>query len=76
MGRFFLFILGLQSVDKFNFLMQEFFIYDLSLPYWEIRNNVPHKSIETKVCIVLGMEKVFCDYMSQLYSFWLAVLIK
>lgn len=24
----------------------------------------------------MGTTKVFCDYMSQLYSLWLAVLIK
>ena len=36
MGRFFLIILGLQSIDKLNFLVQELFMVDLSLPYFEI----------------------------------------
>jgi hypothetical protein len=36
MGRFFLIILALQSADKVNALIQELYIKDLSLPYYEI----------------------------------------
>lgn len=36
MGRFFLIILALQSMDKINALLQELFIKDLSLPFFEI----------------------------------------
>ena len=64
MGRFFLYILALQSVDKLNFLFQEIFVGELSLPYWEISNEIVPKSFETKVCVILGMSKVFCDYMA------------
>jgi hypothetical protein len=76
MGRFFLYILALQSIDKLNFVIQEFVVGDLSLPYWEISNEIEPKSTETTVCTWLGVVKVFCDYMAQLYSFFLAILIK
>jgi len=44
MGRFFLIILGFQSFDKINAIIQEIFIYDLSLPYYEIKENIEFKS--------------------------------
>lgn len=44
MGRFFLIILALQSVDKFNSLVQELYIGDLSLPYYEIDQKILPKS--------------------------------
>lgn len=50
MGRFFLIILALQSADKINALLQELYIKDLSLPYYEIDYEVPKKSPQTKVC--------------------------
>lgn len=50
MGRFFLIILALQSADKINSLIQELFIGDLSLPYYEIEKKIEPKSTETKVC--------------------------
>jgi hypothetical protein len=30
--------------------LQETFIADLALPYYEISQNVPHKSFPTKLC--------------------------
>jgi hypothetical protein len=50
MGRFFLIILALQSVDKVNALLQELYIKDLSIPYYELDANVEVKSPETMVC--------------------------
>lgn len=76
MGRFFLIILALQSIDKINSLIQELYIGDLSLPYYEIERHVEHKSPETKICQFMGFLTTFCDYMSQFYALWFAVLIK
>lgn len=76
MGRFFLIILALQSTDKINALLQELYIKDLSLPYYEIDYNVLNKSMETKVCQFMGFITTFFDYMSQFYALWFAVLIK
>ena len=76
MGRFFLIILALQSTDKINALLQELYIKDLSLPYYEIDYNVINKSMETKVCQFMGFITTFFDYMSQFYALWFAVLIK
>ena len=76
MGRFFLIILFLQSTDKVNALLQELYIKDLSLPYYEIDYEVENKSMETKVCQFMGFLTTFCDYMSQFYALWFAVLIK
>jgi hypothetical protein len=76
MGRFFLIILALQSVAKINVLIQEFYIQDLSLPFYELFENVKVKSTETKVCQFMGLITVFADYMSQFYALWFAVLIK
>jgi hypothetical protein len=75
MGRFFLIILALQSTDKINALLQELYIKDLSIPYYEIEMNVPNKSMETKVCQFMGFLTTFFDYMSQFYALWLAVII-
>ncbi len=56
--------------------MQEFYIEDLSLPYYEIQYNVYPKSTQTKVCQFMGLLTTFCDYASQFYALWFAVLIK
>ncbi len=76
MGRFFLIILALQSADKINGLLQEVYIKDLSLPFYELEQNVPNTSMETKVCQFMGLLTTFFDYMSQFYALWFAVLIQ
>ena len=76
MGRFFLIILALQSADKFNSLLQELYIGDLSLPYYEIDQKILPKSTKTKVCQFMGFLTTFCDFASQFYALWFAVLIK
>jgi hypothetical protein len=50
MGRFFLIILALQSFDKINAIIQEVYISDLSLPYYQIKENVEEFSARTKTC--------------------------
>lgn len=50
MGRFFLIILALQSFDKIMAIVQELYIGDLSLPYYQIKEHFPHISTRTKVC--------------------------
>ena len=75
MGRFFLIILALQSVDKINALIQELYIGDLSQPYFEILRRYEPKSSETQVCQVMGFLTTFFDYMSQFYALWFAVII-
>lgn len=47
MGRFFLIILALQCVDKVGVLVQELYVGDLALPYYEISNKIANKSNET-----------------------------
>ena len=76
MGRFFLIILALQCVDKVGVLVQELYVGDLALPYYEISNKIANKSNETLVCQIFGMVRTFCDYMSQFYALWFAVMIK
>lgn len=76
MGRFFLIILFLQSADKVSALIQELYIKDLSLPYYEIDAGVAKKSPQTKICQFMGGLTTFFDYMSQFYALWFAVLIK
>lgn len=78
MGRFFLIILAFQSFDKINAIIQELFIFDLSIPYWEISSgkSYQHLSARTKACQIMGAISVFCDYMSQFYALWFAVLIQ
>ena len=75
MGRFFLIILGTQCVDKVIYLIQVVAIPDLSLPYWEIDKGISPRSLETKLCVVIGFCKVICDFMAQIYAFFLALLI-
>ncbi len=76
LGRFFLIILALQSADKINGLLQEVYIKDLSLPFYELEQNIPNTSMETKVCQFMGFLTTFFDYMSQFYALWFAVLIQ
>lgn len=76
MGRFFLIILALQSVDKVNVLVQQLYVGDLALPYYEISTGVKNKSTVTRVCQIFGMLSTFCDYMSMFYALWFAVIIK
>lgn len=40
MGRFFLIILGLQCLDKVGTLLQETYVTDLALPYYEISEGL------------------------------------
>jgi hypothetical protein len=49
---------------------------DLSLPFYELDNNIPNKSMETKVCQFMGFITTFFNYMSQFYALWFAVLIQ
>jgi hypothetical protein len=76
MGRFFLIILALQSYDKVMAIVQELYIGDLSLPYYQIKENFPHISTRTKVCQVMGTFSTFFDYMSQFYALWFAIVIQ
>lgn len=64
MGRFFLIIMGLLAVDQINILVEEIFVIDLSKPYFEVTTNVANRSIETRVCVNIGLLKVFCNYMA------------
>lgn len=50
MGRFFLIILAFQSFDKVNAIVQQLFIGSLSLPYYEIKEDISPKSAVTRVC--------------------------
>jgi protein-S-isoprenylcysteine O-methyltransferase Ste14 len=63
-------------MDKVHFLLQEIFLIDLSRPYWEIDKKIWPRSAVTHACVVFGVCKVFCDFMAQMYAFWLALLIK
>ena len=42
MGRYFLLILFLTTLGKVNILVQELFFDDLSVPFYEIKNEVPN----------------------------------
>lgn len=52
MGRYFLLILLLTTLGKVNILVQELFFDDLSVPFYEIKNEVPNseKSLQTRFC--------------------------
>ena len=76
MGRFFLIILGLQCADKVCTLLQETYVTDLALPYFEISSGALAPSMETKLCQAMGFTQTFCDYMSQFYALWFAVVMK
>lgn len=76
MGRFFLLILILNTIDKANIFMQEIFFRDLSPIYFELKYHVWPRMIETKFCMLFGFIKSFVDFLSQFYTLWLAVLIK
>jgi hypothetical protein len=77
MGRFFLIILALQSIDMICTVLQSVFIEDLSQPFYEIlRGSQPHRSPQTRLCQTMGFVHTLCDYMSQFYALWFAVLIK
>eukprot|EP00347_Sterkiella_histriomuscorum_P012117 403369830 len=76
MGRFFLMILGLQTIDKSLILIQELAFPDLSQVYYEIRVGIYPRSLVTELCQSFGLIKTFIDFLSQFYALWLAVLIK
>lgn len=77
MGRFFLIILALQSIDMICTVLQLIFIEDLSKPFYEILSgSKQNQSPQTHLCQSMGFVHTFCDYMSQFYALWFAVLIK
>ena len=78
MGRFFLIILALQSLDMLCTVLQSVFIEDLSQPFYEIllSGTQAHRSPQTCLCQSMGFVHTLCDYMSQFYALWFAVLIK
>ncbi|CDW91170.1 saicar synthase-like protein [Stylonychia lemnae] len=76
MGRFFLLILILQTLDKTNIFIQELFFRDLSVVFYEVKYDIEPKQFETKLCIFFGFIKTIVDFLCQFYCLWLAVLIK
>mmetsp|Transcript_41 Transcript_41/g.44 ORF Transcript_41/g.44 Transcript_41/m.44 type:complete len:220 (-) Transcript_41:1592-2251(-) len=76
MGRLFFIILAFQTVDRLNYLIQLRYVGDLSLPYYQIDNNILPLALETWVCKYCGALKCFCDFMAQIYAFWVAFIIK
>jgi hypothetical protein len=63
-------------VGKICTILQETFVTDLALPYYEIQAHVEKKSFPTLLCQGMGLTRTFCDYMSQFYALWFAVSIK
>ena len=78
MGRYYLLILGLQTIDKTNLFLQEIMFPDLSKVFWEVTMGVPSnkRSIETQTCVIFGALRNFIGFLSMFYVLWIAVMLK
>jgi len=63
-------------VDQINYIVTFLWVHNLSIPYYEIDNKVHTKSFKTELCQGIGVAKVFTDFMSMFYTFFIALLIK
>lgn len=64
MGRFFLLILLLQTIDKTNCFLQELFFPNLSDVFYEINYDVVPRSAKTKLCMYFGFVKTLVGFLS------------
>lgn len=78
MGRYFLLILGLQTIDKTNLFFQELLFSDLSRVFWEVNAGVPndHRALETKTCVIFGAFRNCIGFLSMFYVLWIAIMLK
>jgi len=46
------------------------------MPYYQIKEHMPHVSTKTRACQFMGAVSTFFDYMSQFYALWFAIVIQ